>query len=271
MIKFLVRLLLWIGIGVLLVAVLFVAFAPSRFNILVIGSDQRGTERARSDVMFIFSLAKWPNQESALITIPRDTQVEIPEYGLDKLTHAYVYGEVEEGSVLGNRELTKRTIEENLDIRIDGTVEVTFESFVEIVDALGGVTLESAGALDGQAALAQVRNRYRPGGDFARTADQRELFRALLTKVRDQANAELIWKMAQESDQIRIDIPSLRFGHFGAAFVVLRAGQLSLGDVHDEALPGQGQTLYAPNFGQNLYFWVLDEPATEELVETYLR
>ncbi|MCA9375616.1 MAG: LCP family protein [Candidatus Doudnabacteria bacterium] len=271
MFKLLLKILGVLVLVLLVGAVVLFLFAPNRFNVLVIGSDQRGTERARSDVMFIFSLAKWPSDRTSLITIPRDSRVDIPGHGIDKLTHAYAYGEVEEGSVLGNKDLTTVSIENVLDIQIDGTIEVTFDSFVSIVDALGGVDHSTEGHLDGEAALAQVRDRYRPGGDFARTSDQRELFRALLTKVRSGGNPQMLYRLSQEDPQIRVDIPEQKFLWFGYGFFIAHGGKLSLGEVYDEALPGKGETLFAPAFGQNLYFWVLDEQKTAELVEMHLR
>lgn len=256
-----------LGVGA---AVLFFT-APDRYNLLVIGSDQRGTERARSDVLFVFSLPKDPRKRAAIITIPRDSRVEIPEHGQDKITHAYAYGEREEGSLLGNRALTKQVVEQTLGIHTDATIEVTFQSFVGVVDALGGVDVEGAGHLDGEAALLQVRNRYRPGGDFARSADQREVFHGLLGKLKQWPNLQAVWQLSQTDPQIRVDLPRARLMHFGFAYVLARLGQLKLGDVYDEALPGKGEMLYAPAFKQNLYFWILDTKRTEDIAKEYLR
>ncbi len=271
MLKFVLRLVIVLVLAVCGVAAFLYFTAPERFNLLVVGSDQRGEERARSDVLFIFSVPKDPRKRVAIITIPRDSRVEIPEYGLDKITHAYAYGEREEGSKLGNRTLTKQVIQDVLKVHIDATVEVTFQSFVRIVDALGGVELAEAGHLDGEDALARVRDRYRPGGDFARSNDQRELFRALVSKMKEKKSIDTIWKLVQEDEQIRIDLPRWPLARFGFAYALARFGRVGLGDVYDEALPGKGETLYAPAFKQNLYFWILDEQKTDELAATYLR
>jgi len=254
----------------LALAVLLYLITPDRYNILIVGSDQRGEERARSDVLMIFSVAKSPKEPTSLITIPRDSWVDIPGHGLDKMTHAYVYGDLSESSQIGNVDLTKETIEKFLDIPIHGTVEFTFESFKEIVDLVGGVWTED-GQYDGEKALAMVRDRYRAGGDFARTADQRDVFKAILTKAKDKDTALSIYNHLKKSNKAEINIDITKAGMFGVATYIRRYGRLTLGEIKTDFIPGQGQSLYSEKFGQNLYFWVVDEEGKNELVDEALR
>lgn len=244
--------------------------APDRYNILIVGSDRRGEERARSDVMMVFSIPKNPKKQTSLITIPRDSRVDIPGHGMDKMTHAYIYEDLTDVSSIGNIELTKKTIEDFLDIKIHGTVEFTFESFKDVVDIVGGVWTDD-GYYDGEKALAMVRNRYRAGGDFARTDDQRKVFRAVMTQMKNKDTASDVYNYLKESNDAEININFVRLGMFGGATFVRRFGRLSLGEVKTDFIPGEGQTLYAENFGQNLYFWVIDEEGKEEMVREYLK
>lgn len=256
-------------IPILLFGVVYL-LAPDRYNILIVGCDRRGEERARSDVMMVFSIPKSPKKPTSLITIPRDSRVDIPGHGLDKITHAYIYGDLTDKSNIGNIELTQETIEKFLGIKINGTVEFTFESFKDVVDMVGGVWTDD-GYYDGEKALAQVRDRYRAGGDFARTDDQRKVFRAVLSQMKNKDTAQKVYNYLKGSNNAEINIDFVRAGMFGAATFVRRFGRLSLGEIKTDFVPGHGETLYAENFGQNLYFWVIDEDGKDKLVEEYLK
>lgn len=258
-----------IVIPIILILIVYI-LAPNRFNVLIVGSDQRGNERARSDVLMVFSIPKSPKEQTALITIPRDSRVDIPGEGMDKITHAYVYSDLTDSSDIGNIDLTKETVEEFLNIPIHGTVEFTFESFKEVVDLVGGVWTES-GHYDGESALAQVRNRYRAGGDFARTDDQREIFRAVLTKAKNKDTALEVYNFLEESDKAEINISKTRAVIFGAATIVRRLGDTSLGEVKNDFVPGHGDTMYSEKLGANLYFWVVNEDEKDKLVKEYLK
>ncbi|MBU1167081.1 LCP family protein [Patescibacteria group bacterium] len=244
--------------------------APDRYNVLIVGTDQREEERSRSDVLMVFSIPKNPKKQTTLLTIPRDTKVEIPGEGLDKITHAYVFGDREEGEKLGSVDLTKETVENFLDIKIDATVEFNFKSFAEIVDMLGGVAVDGQ-TLDGEKALEIVRDRYRAGGDFARTADQREVFSGLLDKIKNQSNLEEVTNYIGSSKDARLDYNKNRLIRFGAAFMLRRYGRLTLGNIKEEVIPGSGGNSYSEKFGQNLYFWNPDEAELQEMIKRGLK
>lgn len=142
-------------------------------NILLIGSDSRahgdpdgGPTRTdgRSDTLM---LAHVPADHRAvyLMSIMRDSWVDVPGHGRAKINAAYSWGGVP---------LTVQTVEHLLDVRVDHVAEIDFAGFRDMTNALGGVTVDSsqafsarghefaAGAnrLDGDAALAFVRERY---------------------------------------------------------------------------------------------------------------
>lgn len=238
--------------------------APDRFNILVVGTDQRADERSRSDVLMVFSIPKNPKRQTTLLTIPRDTYVNIPEYGNDKITHSYVYGDAKDGK-LGNIELTKVTVEGFLDANMHATLEYNFDSFSEIIEALGGVTIDGK-KLDGEEALLAVRNRYRDGGDFARTEDQREVFQAVLSEAKSPNKARALLGYMQTSENARLEYSTINAVWFGAAFYMRSFGDISLGEVVEEVVPGAGDRIYTQQFGKELYYWVPDEDALEEIL-----
>jgi polyisoprenyl-teichoic acid--peptidoglycan teichoic acid transferase len=104
-------------------------------NILVLGADtgsksRQGTQ-GRADTIILIRTD--PDQHKiALLSIPRDLRVEIPRHGTEKINAAYAFG----GSTLA-----VKTVERVTGLRMNHVVVVDFSTFGEVVDALGGVTI----------------------------------------------------------------------------------------------------------------------------------
>lgn len=162
-------------------------------NVLLIGSDSRsaadpdGDHAAggRSDTLMLAHVPA-DRKSVTLMSIMRDSWVDVPGHGTAKINAAYSWGGVP---------LTVQTVEQLLDVRIDHVAEIDFAGFVGMTDALGGVTVESpraftahghhydAGAnrLDGDAALAFVRERYAfADADHTRVRNQQAFLRGLV-------------------------------------------------------------------------------------------
>lgn len=174
--------------------------AKDPLAVLLLGVDEREGDRGRSDTIVVLTVN--PESKSVkLLSIPRDTRTTL--FGKnteDKINHAYAFGGVD---------MSISTVEDFLDIPIDYYIQVNMEGFMDIVDALGGVTVHNdmefqAGSLtfpqgvitlDGEKALAYSRMRYDdPRGDFGRQDRQRQIIQAVmkegasfssLTKYRD--------------------------------------------------------------------------------------
>ena len=164
-------------------------------NILLIGQDSLKGKRERSDTMILITV----NQEKNTITLTsfmRDMYVKIPGYYNEKINSAYM---------LGGMDLLNETLYQNFGIVVDHNVEVSFGQFRQIIDYLGGITLEidakeaafinyangikfiQAGEvhLDGNCALAYARYRDKAAGDFARTERQRKTINALIQQYKN--------------------------------------------------------------------------------------
>lgn len=160
-------------------------------NILLIGQDRReGEGRARSDSMILCTFNKKTGQIT-MTSFLRDLYVKIPGYYDNRINAAYA---------AGGMSLLNETLKANFGIHVDGNVEVDFGQFAQIIDLLGGVTMEirqdeaeqinaaagsqlSAGThvLTGDQALAYARIRsIDADGDFSRTSRQRKVINALL-------------------------------------------------------------------------------------------
>ena len=193
-------------------------------NIALLGIDTRTQSfKGRSDAVIILTIDK-EHDKIKMTSIARDSYVEIEDRGYDKLTHAYAYG---------NARLAMKTINENYDMNITDYVTVNFFGIAEIIDELGGLTVDVDASekyvmnteyvpelnrigipceeitktgpqhLTGAQALAYSRNRYSAGGDAARTARQREILSLMFEKVKKQGITKLpgLIKMALSNSE----------------------------------------------------------------------
>lgn len=264
--------------------------APERYNVLFVGSDQRNNERARSDVLFVVSIPKSADQQPFFLTIPRDTKIEHPEWGLEKIAHFYALGDrPEDGKELGNVDLTREVIEGLLGIEVDAVVEVTFTSFAEIVDMLGGAVLsarDSTGetfdgvdtgtltgkTISGTEALVVIRDRFTgERSDFDRQADAREILRSLITKIKSPSTVKKLIAYFDDASQARLQYDKEQLIHFLLGAGIARKGKLTIGEMAEADLPGYGDRIYTPSFGKGLYYWVPDEEAIMQLIEEHFQ
>lgn len=156
------------------------------FSVLMLGVDERAGDKGRSDTIIVLTVN--PNNNSVkMLSIPRDTRTEIIGKGKeDKINHAYAFGGVE---------MSMDTVENFLDIPIDYYIQVNMEGFKDIVDAVGGVTVQNKLeftqdkvhfakgelTLNGKEALAYTRMRKQdPRGDFGRQERQRQVIQAVM-------------------------------------------------------------------------------------------
>jgi LCP family protein required for cell wall assembly len=113
-----------------------------RFNILLLGLDQRGQvqHRAfRTDTIMIASL-NTETKQGTLFSIPRDLYVEVPEHGKRRINIVHVLGETQ-GYPGGGPALLMETVQHNFGIRVHGYAMINFQGFRDIVDLLGGVDI----------------------------------------------------------------------------------------------------------------------------------
>ncbi|MCG7335914.1 LCP family protein [Sporosarcina sp. ACRSM] len=159
-------------------------------NVLLLGSDARGDEKARADTLMIAHYNQTTN-DVRLVSIMRDIYVDIPGHGKQKMNAAFA---------IGGPELVRKTIKENFDIDVHYYAMVDFAGFSKIVDVIApdGIEVDipytmSHGiymtlhpgkqALNGEQLLGYVRFRHDRLSDFGRVERQQEV----MTKLKDQA------------------------------------------------------------------------------------
>ncbi len=159
---------------------------------LLVGTDSRqSSKNARADTI-IFVRVDRTAGKAYMISIPRDTRVELPERGMDKINHAWAYGQAP---------LMMRTVKDFLGQPINYVFHVDFNHFSDAVDALGGVEFATAtGWTDGELgvtvrsgvhvrrgkeALAIIRNRSwggKSGSDLVRVGVQQDFIKAMIAQ-----------------------------------------------------------------------------------------
>lgn len=164
-------------------------------NILILGSDTRESgesgESGRADTIMILGL-KMFRKSNSLLSIPRDSRVEIEGHGIGKINAAYFY----EG-----QDLMVSTVKNLTDLKINHIIEMDFQGFKELVDAVGGVMInvserlvdDKSGAnfepgtylMDGDQALAYVRSRATASADLGRIERQQYFLRQLMKRLAD--------------------------------------------------------------------------------------
>lgn len=181
-------------------------------NWLLVGSDSRSdlTEQQQAElatggevgngrtdtILLVHIPGLLSGEPTTMVSIPRDSYVDIPGWGMDKINTAFAEG---------GAPLLARTVEQATGLHLDHYAEIGFGGFGGVVDALGGVTVCPAypindplagidlpagcQVLDGPDALGYVRTRATPRADLDRMVHQREFMSAML----ERAQSPAVW------------------------------------------------------------------------------
>ncbi len=186
-------------------------------NWLLVGSDSRtdltpeqqadlstggDLGNGRTDTILLIHIpGPFAGEPTTMVSIPRDSYVEIPGYGSDKINAAFAEG---------GPALLAQTVEQATGLRLDHYAEIGFAGFGAVVDALGGVEIcptepisdplagidLSAGCqtADGRSALGYVRSRATPRADLDRMLHQREFMASMLNRASSPATWINPWR-----------------------------------------------------------------------------
>lgn len=166
-----------------------------KFTVLLLGIDGPTNEGQRSDTIMIAQFNK-KAKEIRIISMPRDSNLDIPGHGFEKATHAFAYG---------GAELSSEMISNNLDMKLDGYMTLNFTSFPQFIDTIGGVTLELSEGEAGIAVGKAEANTYKLKGsqaltfgrirkidsDYMRTGRHRRLMKAILETIKSKDISEI--------------------------------------------------------------------------------
>ncbi|MCW2832033.1 MAG: LytR family transcriptional regulator [Aeromicrobium sp.] len=201
---------------------------------LTTGGDSGG--RGRTDTIMLLHTGDGP---SILMSLPRDSLVEIPGYGRTKINSAYAFG---------GAKLLVRTIEKNTGIKVDNYIEVGFGGLVKVVDSLGGVEIcpkddikdkdsgldvkKGCQTADGKTSLAYSRNRHSYATqDLQRVQSQREVLGSIAAEAKspwtiiNPFRYVSVAKGASGSLTIGDDVSPIALGRFALALSAAMGGE----------------------------------------------
>ncbi|MBN2543910.1 LCP family protein [bacterium] len=233
-------------------------------NILILGLDQGGKNRKRSDVIILLNITK--GGKILTLSIPRDTKIELPSHDdeelFDKINH--MYSRKKEESV-------KQAISELLSCKIDFYVTISnFDDFKRLLSLIGGVDVDKH--VEGNLGIQWVRNRSFVMGDLDRCKRQQVFLKKFLEKS---------WEITELSDGFFTNI----FIKLGLSMVEtdLSIDQVSnyinhlkqrdfnpKKDVFYGHLPGSYERLKSPLYkDQELVYWIPDRGKIENISRVF--
>lgn len=157
--------------------------AKDSLNLLLLGSDSRGQDQGRSDVIVLAHISD-DRSRVDLIHFPRDLWVDIPGRGKNKINAAYAYG---------GAPLLVQTLQTLIKVPVDHAAVVDFEGFKAMTDAVGGVDVQVTESspgypkglmhMNGEQGLVFVRDRHDLSqGDISRGQRQQAFIKAVMLK-----------------------------------------------------------------------------------------
>ena len=256
------------------------------YNILLIGTDARTpSETGRSDTMMLVTIN--PTTKRIVITsFMRDTYVEIPGHGSNRLNAAYNFG---------GAPLLKQTLKNYYSVNIDWYVKVDFTAFIQVIDAVGGVQIDVSkselyhlyknvkdlnrelghtpitdGLLDnyglqtlnGKQALGYARIR-KLDSDFVRTSRQREVLKQLFV----QGKAAGVTKLLDVADDI-LPLITTDIGKSDLLNMMAKLGTFLTYDLVQNRVPVDGTWKYEKK--KNMEVIVCDFDANRDLLHDFM-
>lgn len=248
-------------------------FMNRRQNILILGVDSNGKNSdpflgTRSDTIILLNIDPHNHSVNA-ISIPRDSKVYIAgDHGVQKVNAAHS---------LGGIDLTKKTIQDTLGIRIDNYIVINNEGVRKLVDAIGGVPVyiekdmyynDYAGdlhinlskglhVLNGKEVEGFLRYRKDGLGDIGRTSRQQWFLKALMEKLQTpEAITKIPEALKIANAYVKTDLSLYQLSQYAAL-----ARGINLDSIEVATLPG------APNKKGYISYWILDPEKTQEVID----
>lgn len=253
----------------------------NRINILLLGADNVAGA-SHTDSMILIS-ADTQTHHVSIISIPRDTRVNLPGVGLTKITHANAVGEAV-GGVHEGTMMAVQAASNLLGVTINDYIKINFIGFKKVVDTLGGVEVNLATPvndrvrnlhlpvgeqkLNGVQALKLARVRYSlPDGDFGR---QRNQFDLLMDMAHQMLSLKEITKLPQVISVIHQDLIDTNLSDAQMVALGTDFRGISSDKIKYFQLPGHGITAHDPLVGADVYYYEINSAGVKKVVEEAL-
>lgn len=245
----------------------------SSFNVLLLGTDARDNEASRTDVIMLAHVDP-TNKIVNLISIPRDTRVNLPGIGYTKINHAHVLSELK-GGVHSGTEAAIQAVSNLCSTPINYYVKTDFAGFEHFIDTIGGLdiyldkpvkltygnmTLEAGDHhLSGIETLNLVRERKSlPGGDTGRQANQALVLKTLAHTLLQPKNLK---NLPSIINQVKEDILDTNLSDADMISLAWMVKGIKEDQFNYSQFPGQSGKDYDPLVKTNLYYWIPDMEA----------
>lgn len=260
-------------------------------TIALFGTDSRNTDNmsaGRSDTIMIASV-NTKFKSIKLISIPRDTYVEVPGYGKTKINHAYAYG---------GEALSIKTINQNFGLNITEYATIDFSGLIHIINDIGGIqmnitreemnyinsnvseayritgnsqkTLSSYGnvTLNGEQALTHSRNRT-VGNDFTRAGRQREVLEAIMSKMASMGTSKILDMSDSFLQEVKTNINVMDY--VGQLTDILMSSDEYFSNITSVQIPSAD--IAAGDYIGGVYYFVPNdtEQMRQEMIDTIYR
>ncbi|MFJ8063952.1 LCP family protein [Psychrobacillus sp. NPDC096426] len=248
----------------------------SAFTILLAGIERKeGEKNGRSDMLLVTTVNP-QTQKISMVSIPRDTMVDIEEIGMkDKINHAYAHGGIN---------YTINTLENLLEIPIDYYVSTDFQGFEDIVDTVGGVNVDVPFTVDiqladtlkwktytkgpmllqGNEALAYVRMRKKDiEGDRGRNTRQKQVIQDIINKATSLSNITKMDDMIKDvGENVQTNIPPSKY------FELMKMYQkIKTNPIEQLQLVGEDKKMYSEIEKKDIWYFFPTEDSLKELKE----
>lgn len=246
------------------------------FSILLLGVDERPGDIGRADTIMVATVNP-TSDDIKLVSIPRDTLIQLPDtQEADKINATYAYGGIP---------YTIETVEDYLEIPIQYYAQINFQGMVDLVDAIGGVEVNSPleftvqdstetsdaihikkgrQELNGEEALGYARMRKQdPRGDWGRQERQRQVIEAIVKETIS------ISSLTNFNTIFNAIAPNLKTNLTGREIWILGTNYASSArNIESLTLDGEADSVYFPTYGQEVYVWVPYEDTLEDIRQT---
>jgi LCP family protein required for cell wall assembly len=241
------------------------------FSALILGTDVEDGGASRSDTIIVATVNP-KSKDVKLVSIPRDARVTLPDGTPEKINAAHA---------TGGPSLTREMVSSYLDIPIEFYATMDFRGLVELVDAVGGVTVDSdleftennyidgsnpveiqegVQTLNGAEALGYARMRKKdPQDDFGRQQRQQEVIIEVLNEL---ASFNTITNLTDVLNSVE---PYLETNATSQQMLAIAGNYSSVAsNIEQLTLDGFAYNEYFPHYGLEVYVW---EPYDESLAE----
>lgn len=266
-----------------------VTLHAGEFNLLLLGVDSRiPNTPARSDSIILIH-ANLVKQEYDILSIPRDSRVEIPPYGMTKITHANYLGDIKGGVPMGGIKLATQIVSNFTGLPINFYAETNHFGLQSLVDSIGGVRVYvpfnvpiinawypdlngktiPAGydTLNGEMASELVHQReLLPQGDFSRQQLQEQLLLAIADKLKQPQNWPMIPNFISALPKF---LTTTNMSSEDMLSLVVDMHNFKKSDVHYYQVPGYSGQYMDPVLNQVLDYWVPNTVQLQKIIKEH--